>query len=177
MDAIEKQYFSKPKNHISIRHYVSSLLDSGRIIEASFYCEKMLMEAPKNKYANKLAFLLAIRRMDPLVHKYDEALANSNMENKERFVLHCRYYFAFQRREELKNSLSAAMDEGLSDADSLNIVLESLLWVKDASLTKKFVSHYMRNIKISPHAERALKNILHTRIAEVLSSMSRNFHG
>lgn len=177
MDAIEKQYFSKPRNHISIRHYVASLLDSGRIIEASFYCEKMLMEAPKNKYANKLAFLLAIRRMDPMVQKYDEALANSTMENKERFVLHCRYYFAFHRREELKKSLSAAMDEGLSDNDSLSIVLESLLWVKDASLTRKFVSLYMRDAKVTPHAEKALKKILQTRLVEVLSVMSRNFHG
>lgn len=178
MDAIEKQYFAKPKNHISIRHYVASLLDSGRIIEASFFCDKMLQEAPKNKYANKLAFLLAIRRMDPSVAKYDEALASSSMESKERFILHCRYYFAFHNRERLKDSLSAAMDEGLSDSESLSVVLESLLWLKDIFLARKFISLYMKgNSQISPQAERELKNILQTRLVELFSSMRRHAHG
>ncbi|WP_454825433.1 hypothetical protein [Paraburkholderia xenovorans] len=177
MDAIEKQYFSKPKNHISIRHYVTSLLDSGRVIEASFFCEKMLQEAPTNKYANKLAFLLAIRRMDPFVERYDKALASSGMKNKERFILHCRYYFAFYDREKLKGSVNAAMDEGLSDSDSLGVVLECVLWLNDIRIARKFIALYLnKGAQVSPQAEVELKKILRTRLAEILSSMPGHAH-
>ena len=176
MDAIEKQYYSKPKNHLSIRHYVTSLLDADRIIEASFFCEKMLQEAPKNRYANKLAFLLAIRRIDHSVSKYDEALANSNMEFKERLILHCKYYFTYNQPELLKLSLSAAMDEGLSDNESLSIVLEFLLWTKDIRLTRKFVALYMRNAKITQQAEFEIRKILHTNLVDIISSMRDRAH-
>ncbi|TDN61137.1 hypothetical protein B0G77_4559 [Paraburkholderia sp. BL10I2N1] len=48
------------------------------------------------------------------------------------------------------------MDEGLSDSESLSVVLESLLWLKDIFLAIKFISLYMKgNSQISPQAERA----------------------
>jgi len=178
MDIIENQFFSKPRSHISLRNYVTSLLESGRIIEASFFCNQMLQETPKNKCANKLAFLLAIRRMDPSVLRYDEALANSSMENKERFILHCRYYFTFRNRGRLKDSLNAAMDEGLSDLESLNIVIESVLWVNDIFLTRKFISLYFTGkFKFLPQTEKEIKQISLTRLVEIFTSMSRHVHG
>lgn len=64
-------------------------------MEASFFCEKLLQEAPNDIEGNKLAFLLAIAKMDPNVEKYDINLANSGATDKDRFILHCRYYFAF----------------------------------------------------------------------------------
>ncbi|NIF88115.1 hypothetical protein [Burkholderia sp. Cy-637] len=178
MDAIEKQYFSKPRNHIAMRHYISSLIDSGRIIEASFFCEKMLLESQKNKYANKLAFIIAIKRMDPSVAKYDEALANSGMSNKERYILHCRYYFSLHNKKGLKDSLNAVMDEELSDLESLSVVLEGLLWLKDIYLARKFISLYLRGgSQISPRAEKELKSILLARLGEIFLNIYRSVRG
>lgn len=178
MNEKERQYWEGTKNHISTLNYVKFLFESDRIVEATFFCNKMLRETPKNRYVNEMAFLLAVKRMDPEVGKYDEALVLSKMENKDRFILHCRYYFAFQYRENLKASLSAAMDEGLTDMQSLSVVVESVLWLEDVYLTRKFISLYLNEkVKITPQAEREVKKILQKRLLEIFSSMLGLGHG
>lgn len=177
MHRAEKDYRSKPRNRLVIRHYIRHLIDSGRIMEASFFCEKLLQEAPNDIEGNKLAFLLAITKMNPNVEKYDINLANSGASDKDRFILHCRYYFAFFQYDRLRASLKAVMDEGISDIESFNVIIESIIHVKDADLVKKFISLYPKDkLRLSPLVEKSFKDILLTRLTELLHLASRNVH-
>lgn len=146
-------------------------------MEASFFCEKLLQEAPNDIEGNKLAFLLAIAKMDPHVEKYDINLANSGASNKDRFILHCRYYFAFFQYDKLRASLKAAMDEGISDIESFNVIIESIIHLRDAGLVTKLISFYPRGkLRLSPLVENSFKDILLTRLAELLHLASGNAH-
>ncbi|MBR8451756.1 hypothetical protein L0Y81_21320 [Burkholderia multivorans] len=170
MDRAERDYRSRPRNRLLIRHYVSSLMDSGRIIEASYFCNKLLQEAPTDVEGNRLAFLLAIKRMDSNVRNYDINLINANLIDKERLILHCRYYFAFSDHRNLRSCINAVMDEGISGKDAFEVVIESIIFLRDAPLTMKFVSHYLnKGIGLSPMAENEFKKILRTRLAELMS--------
>jgi hypothetical protein len=174
MDSIEKSYWERPKNPLAARHFIVSLMDNGRFIEASYYCNKLLAENPTDLNANRLGFLLAIQRMEPNVSIFDSNLIKANMKNQERFVLHCRYYFAFHDRIHLRNSLSAVIDEGTLNEDSLQVVIESLLWLKDFPLTTKFISlHVGSRIRFTPQAEKELRAILLTRLVEIFSLSRR----
>ncbi|MBU9374960.1 hypothetical protein KTE28_11550 [Burkholderia multivorans] len=177
MHQAEKDYRNKPRNRLIIRHYVRHLIDSGRIMEASFFCEKLLKESPNDIEGNKLAFLLAIAKMDPTVEKYDINLANSGAPDKDRFILHCRYYFAFFQYDRLRASLKAVLNEGISDIESFNVVIESIIRIKDADLVTKFISSYPKGkLRLPPLVEKSFKDILLTRLTELLHLASRNAH-
>jgi len=115
--------------------------------------------------------------MNPNVEKYDINLANSGTPDKDRFILHCRYYFAFFQYDKLRESLKSAMDEGISDKESFNVIIESIIHIKDPYLTTKFISLYARgNLRLAPFVEKAFRNILLTRLAELLHLASRKSH-
>ena len=83
MDSIEKNFRDRPRNPIAIRHFAKSLLDAGRILEASFFCRLLLEEAPRDIEANKLGYQLAIKRMDPNVAAFDRRLVEAGISKEE----------------------------------------------------------------------------------------------
>lgn len=69
------------------------------------------------------------------------------------------------------------MNEGISDIDSFNVVIESIIRTKDADLVTKFISSYPKGkLRLSPLVEKSFKNILLTRLTELLYLASRNAH-
>lgn len=175
MNAIEKNYYSKPENHIAIRNYVSSLFDNDRILEASFFCEKMLRAAPKNRYANEWAFRLAIARKDPNVEKYDEVLIKSKINENDLLMLHCKYYFVFQSSTLLKNCLNTLIDNKIEDQKHLSFIFECICWLQDADLTKKFAMSYLKkDFKIANEIKECeFKRILHIQLIEHISNIMK----
>lgn len=173
-----KRNHVKPSKNNSAREKVESLLEAGRIIEASFFCEKLLQEFPWDKELNRLAFLLAIRRMDPKVKKYDKNLINSGMRERDRYILHCRYYFAFQNSVNLRNSLNLVLNDRHLDMESLQIVVECLIWLRDLPLIQKFISSQVRGrIKLMPAIEAQFKQLLMTRLVELFSIAREKING
>ena len=168
MDTIEKNFRDRPKNPIAARHYIKFLIESQRILEASFYCDLLIKEAPRNIEANKLAYLLAIKRMDRDVKTYDKNLWDRKAKREEILTLQLRYYYAFHDKKHVIHCANIIMDDEITSSDTMEIIIDSLIYANSYPLTKKFISLHSKKIKMEPVLEKDIKKILMSRLCQTL---------
>jgi hypothetical protein len=173
MDAIETNFRSRPRNPLAIRHYVQSLVDARRILEAAFYFNILQKNDPLSISTNKLGYLIAIMRLDNKVLDYDKALSNGGASKEDIFSLRLAYYIAFSKSDlalEIAKFLAPIkIKNDLGMSGMIQIIEET----GDYGLTKLFIDNQYRRITATPRLDQILKKILISKFLGVISEIQQ----
>jgi hypothetical protein len=142
MDAIEKHYREKPCNPIAIKHYVNDLLEKEHILEASFFHNQLIINDIKGIEANKLGYLIAIKKINQDVSKFDSQLILSNVGKEEIYYLRLMYYFTFGFKEKMLDCVNILIDVDIKNIKTFGILIESIESLNDFNITLKFLKYY-----------------------------------
>ncbi|MBI0360519.1 hypothetical protein [Burkholderia oklahomensis] len=172
MDPTEKCYRLHLRDPIAIRKLVQSLLDSGRLLEAAFYFEKLKKLKPQSYEVNKLGYLLSIKRLDPHVQAYDIALKGFGGDSEDLHALRLAYYIAF-------SNLPLALEEAkylctldVSERFTMDVLIQTIEETHDEPLSLLFFDKQLAKIIPSPKLEKTFRQILIKRLIRV----ARNIH-
>jgi len=168
VDAIEKFFRERQRNPLAIRHYVRSLLDVGRILEASFYFDLLLAADPDSIETNKLGYQLAIQKFETGVERYERALRKAGASEEEIYSLQLAYYLAFNVRRLIQDCAHCLVDMELKKEFGLSVLIQAIEHVGEYELASRFIRHQYGRLKNSPHLDQILKRILMKRLVEML---------
>jgi hypothetical protein len=168
VDAIEKFFRERQRNPLAIRHYVRSLLDAGRILEASFYFDFLMAFDPNSIETNKIGYQLSIKKFETRVDRYERALRNAGASKEEIYSLQLAYYLAFNAHRLIADCAYCLADMELKTEFGLNVLIQAIEHVGEYELAARFIRHHYARIKSSSRLDHILKTILTKRLIEFL---------
>jgi hypothetical protein len=171
MEPTEENYRLHLRDPIAIRQLVQSLLDSGRILEAAFYFDKLKKIKPQSYATVKLGYLLCIGRLDPYVQAYDIALKGFGGGSEDLHALRLAYYIAF-------SNVPLALEEAkyLSTLDvkekfTMDVLIQTIEETRDEALLSLFFDRQLARIKPGLGLEKIFRQILIGRLIRSLKNI------
>jgi len=171
MDPTEKSYRLHLRDPIAIRKLVQSLLDSGRLLEAAFYFEKLKKLKPQSYETNKLGYLLSIKRLDPRVQAYDIALKGFGGDSEDLHALRLAYYIAFSNLPVALEEAKYLCSLNVNERFTMDVLIQTIEETRDEPLSLLFFDKHLAKIIPNSKLEKTFRQILIKRLIGIVKNI------
>ncbi|WP_455844624.1 hypothetical protein [Pantoea agglomerans] len=153
-EVIESDFFKTDKKHGKfikrISKYIRSLMDRGRISEASYYYDILYEMKRDNKETVVLGYGLAIRKFDyRAMQRFDNYLVSTKCDPKIIFLLRLDYYYITSNLNNFAGVACSLLKDYRLNVDELNSLVECTISLNAKKVIPSLYS-YLKRMKLTP---------------------------